>query len=189
MTRDFDPHRLDVTAFTEAQATLSGAWPLERLARLDGSGQPAAARSAAPVTWQVTGECRRVTAGPSERRLLIRADTTVWLTCQRCLEPMATPLQVDTRVRFVRGEDEAEKLDEQGEEDVMALPRQLDLAELIEDELILALPLVPMHAACSVPAGAGQPAGGEAGHDDPPPPEHPFAALAGWRKRPAGEQG
>ena len=37
------------------------------------------------------------------------------------------------------------------EEDVLALPRSLKVSELMEDELILALPLVPLHSVCPVP--------------------------------------
>ena len=51
----------------------------------------------------------------------------------------------DKRVRFVRGEAQAEALDNEIEDDVLALPRALDLRELVEDELLLALPIVPRH--------------------------------------------
>ena len=54
-------------------------------------------------------------------------------------------------IRFVHGADLAQQLDEESEEDVLALSAALDLRELIEDELILALPLVPRHDVCPQP--------------------------------------
>ena len=63
---------------------------------------------------------------------------------------------------------------------LLALPPTLDLIELLEDELLLALPLVPRHEACPepLPMSAGEVSEGEA--DDEP---HPFAALAALRGR------
>ena len=46
-------------------------------------------------------------------------------------------------VAFVRGEDAAAELDAESDFDVLTLTRSLDLRELVEDELLLALPLVP----------------------------------------------
>jgi len=43
------------------------------------------------------------------------------------------------------------QLDATSEDDVLALTRALNLRELIEDELLLALPLVPMHPVCPTP--------------------------------------
>jgi uncharacterized protein len=78
---------------------------------------------------------------------------------------------------FVHGENTAAELDNDSEDDVLALTRSLDLVELIEDELLLALPLVPRHETCPQPLLAGEP---EALADDEPP--HPFAALAALKR-------
>jgi uncharacterized protein len=61
---------------------------------------------------------------------------------------------------------------------VLALERALDLHELVEDELLLVLPMVPRHETCTPPAGAATP---PAPADDAQAAPHPFAALAGWR--------
>jgi uncharacterized protein len=94
---------------------------------------------------------------------------------------MAQPLQIDSIFRFVAGEEEAARLDDESEdEDVLPLPRALKLDDLIEDELILALPIIPRHDTCPHPLG---PVGAEA--DAVPAPgeaaPHPFAALAGLK--------
>ncbi len=59
---------------------------------------------------------------------------------------------------------------------MLALAHPLDLQALVEDELILALPLIPRHEACPRPLTPPP----SAGADDPPG-DNPFAALKGWR--------
>jgi uncharacterized protein len=41
--------------------------------------------------------------------------------------------------------------DELAEEDVLALSRSFDLVELVEDELLMEMPLAPMHDVCPAP--------------------------------------
>jgi len=62
---------------------------------------------------------------------------------------------------------------------VLALLPSLDLRALVEDELILALPLIPRHDTCPLPLpmSAGS---AELAADGPP--AHPFAALAALRR-------
>jgi uncharacterized protein len=176
-----DPRAVDLSALCRQGATLQGEWPQAGMPRLVAS-VAASGPDAAPVAWSAVGESRAVAGGEAETWLHLRAATTVTLQCQRCLQPMAEPLQVDRRLRFVRGEAEAARLDEASEDDVLELPPRLDLHELVEDELILALPLVPRHAACPAPL----PVPAEMPEDDAPAP-HPFAALAALRRRGPGD--
>lgn len=174
--RPFEPRRLDVRALAEAGATAAGELPASELSRLGASTQ--AADGAEPVTWSAAGEQRPVAGGPPEIWLHLRAGTRVMLQCQRCLQPLAEALAVDRRFRFVASEEEAERLDEELEDDVLVLSRAFDLVALLEDELILALPLVPRHDTCPEPLPL--PADDEAES----PAEHPFAALAALRRPP-----
>lgn len=57
-------------------------------------------------------------------------------------------MAVDHSIRFVKDEAAAAELDADSEDDVLALSRQFDLMGLIEDELIMALPIVPRHEHC-----------------------------------------
>lgn len=176
----YDPDRLDVAAFAAAGGRLSGSWPgagLARLAALQTLPQDALPD---PVTWQCSGE-RRVVAGEEpEVWLRLQVQAKLWLTCQRCLQPMREALAVDRRIRFVRGEAAAEALDAECEHDVLALTRTLDLRELVEDEMLLALPLVPRHATCPQPL-VWTPAPTEE-----PDTRSPFAGLDELRERRSG---
>lgn len=168
-----DPRALDLRGACAEGLEIEDRWPLAGFSRL------AESLSAVPVdetvAWQAGARLRPVTGGEPERWLHLQARTTVPLQCQRCLGPLAQPIEVDRRFLFVADEDEAERLDEESEDDVLVLQPRLNLAELLEDELILALPIVPRHEGdCPEPLRP-------AGADDAGLP-HPFAALAALRK-------
>lgn len=150
-SRSLDPLRLDVATFIAEGAALQGDWPAAELSRLMASQAPPQDIVPSAVTWRARGERRAVSSGEPELWLHLAAQAEVWLTCQRCLQPFQHAVTVDTRVRFVRDEAQAETLDAELEDDVLALPRWLDLRALIEDELLLALPLVPRHERCPQP--------------------------------------
>lgn len=180
-SRSQDPLRLDVAAFAAEGGELAGQWPGSSLERLAGSQTPQQDTPIADVEWRAAGERRPVTGGEPELWLQLSARTPVWLTCQRCLQPMQEPLAIDCRLRFVRGEAEAEALDAELEDDVLALPRWLDLRELVEDELLLALPLVPRHERCPTPLQFDEgPAGADEAEIEERP--NPFAALEVLKK-------
>ena len=62
---------------------------------------------------------------------------------------------------------------------VLALSRSFDAIELIEDELLLSLPLVPRHEVCPVPLPRPVDDLSHAEGDERP---NPFAALAALKK-------
>jgi uncharacterized protein len=172
-----DAHALEVMAFCRQGGSLAGRWALAAMTRLGSSllGAP----GDAAVDWQLTGSLLPVTGGEAEVWLHLQANATVSLQCQRCLQAMDDEIAVDRRFRFVRTEAEALKLDEESEDDVLVLEPRLDVATLLEDELILGLPIVPMHSVCPEPL---QPLHDDKALDDAAP--HPFAALAALRGRP-----
>lgn len=183
--RVFDPRRLDVADLAQHGQSVGGQWAMAELPRLQQSQQPPQDAMSAPVQWGVRGERRTVTGDEPQLWLHLQASTSVWLSCQRCLHPMRVELSVERPIRFVRGEDRAEALDAECDDDVLALSASLDLLALVEDELILALPIVPRHELCPsavatiVPAAAAEANG--------VPLEKPFAALEALkRRRPGG---
>jgi uncharacterized protein len=179
-SKTLDPHKLDVLVFAKDGARLEGRHGLHAMPRLAGL---LASADGPPARWHLSGALHRVAGAEPEARLHMQASANLRLTCQRCLEPFDAPLAVDRRFRFVRNETEAEALDEQSDdEDVLALPPRLDVLQLLEDELILALPIVPMHETC--PVGAVAPAASTPAEEGGGRP-NPFAALAVLKKPPA----
>jgi uncharacterized protein len=155
--------------------------------RLQQDAMPLASDSPAQtVAWSAVGERRVVAGGEPEVRLRLHASSALRVTCQRCLQPMVVTLDVRPILRFVHGEDQAQRLDEESDEDVLALTATLDVRELTEDELILALPLVPRHDTCPRPLPMGSAAPDADRSPDAGTAPHPFAALASLRRGNAG---
>ena len=171
-----DSRIVEMLGFARAAGERAGQLPLTELPRLADSLLKAG--PGAQVDWSAAGRQVPVTGGAPEVWLHLQARAAVELQCQRCLQSMDQDLQVDRQFRFVRTEAEAVKLDEDSEDDVLVLAPRLDLGELIEDELILALPIVPMHAVCPEPLQP--PSVAEPMIEDRP---NPFAALAALRKK------
>jgi uncharacterized protein len=82
-----------------------------------------------------------------------------WLVCQRCLNPFEWHLESAFKVAFVGSEEEAAQVPVEYDA-VLAPHGRASLRELVEDELLLALPLVPMHERieeCRAPPGPSSP--------------------------------
>ncbi|MEY4267297.1 MAG: hypothetical protein RIS90_1832 [Pseudomonadota bacterium] len=177
MTLDCTPPPLDVQAFAEAATLRSGCDTLSNYERLMQETQGLGGDR--PLDWAAQGELRTDAVGASQAWLHLTVAAKLPLTCQRCLGPADIAVSVDRWFRFVATEAVAEALDDDAEEDLLVTSRQFNLAELIEDELLLGLPLVPRHDQC--PAGLTMSVadpGFEAELSDKP---HPFAALARLR--------
>lgn len=176
-----DPARLDVAAFAKARASLEGNTPLASLTRLAAATWVPSDGVGGEARWRVTGSWGETAGVSPEVRLHLVVRAMVWMTCQRCLQPAALPLDIDRTFRFVPNEDDAARLDEESEEDVLALPRSLVLNDLIEDELILALPIVPRHDVCPQPLVFDGGVDTDLLASDAQP--NPFAALAALKPK------
>ena len=73
-----------------------------------------------------------------------KIDTDTKLICQRCMGEMDLPIKIDFQVAFVRSEDEMERLPE-GYEATLVDNTTMMLSDIIEDEILLALPSIPKH--------------------------------------------
>lgn len=124
--------------------------------------------SAQMVEYSVTGHVR-----DGKCFLDIAATGVLFLQCQRCLGEVGSEVDAQSRLMLVpQGQD----LPDDGleDDDFDPIHAGVDFAVLaaIEEELLLALPLAPTHASCSVPAVK------ENGDD-----RSPFAALKGLKTR------
>jgi uncharacterized protein len=144
MKHEFNPSHLDISAFSKANGSLSGELSLMKLPRL----AQEALGDANPVKWHAHGAVVSKAESADEFWLTLEAQGEVLLRCQRCMQPFSASLLVDRSYRFVRDEETAWQEDEDSQEDLLVLSRDFDLHELIEDELIMDLPLVPMHDQC-----------------------------------------
>jgi uncharacterized protein len=96
------------------------------------------------------------------------------LECQRCLQPM--PLHAMTRVALAESEEQVAQVPEDLEP-VLALGGRISIGQLVTEELLLSLPIVPLHEGegdCAAAPGAVTSAGET---------HRPFAQLADLLKR------
>lgn len=177
MTSAYDPTSLRVKAFAQSEALLEGAAPMQQFERL---AADAVGEAAAPVRWSARGFTEKVTGGAAEVWLSLHADAQIPLTCQRCLKPVLVDLQVDRDFRFVPDEATALAEDDASEEDLLVLSTEFDLLALVEDELLMDLPLVPMHEACE---SEHVPTSGETEEVALAQKPNPFAVLAALKTK------
>jgi uncharacterized protein len=101
------------------------------------------------------------------------------LECQRCMRPMELPLDTVTRVALVASEAEAGRV-ASDLEPVLAAGGRISIGELVTEELLLTLPIVPLHAHDTVCAG---PSAAPAPPQDAGETHKPFARLGELLKR------
>ena len=66
--------------------------------------------------------------------------------CQRCLDPLPVPIAIDAELQLSESLREISEADD--EIDRVLASRHMDVGQLVEDEVILALPMAPRHETC-----------------------------------------
>jgi uncharacterized protein len=193
-----NPRDLDIFEFARSAREAAGAVRLSQLPRMLNEVPADAPDRDSVFTWQAAGftESELQDDGTEGSRPYLRAAIhgSAWLTCQRCLAPYEQAFDADPIFRIVQTEDEADEFPlDDDEVEVIVGSRHFDLVDLIEEELLLALPLVPKHEVCpaiheSLASGADG-ADGVDSVDEVPEQEieseervNPFAALESLKK-------
>jgi uncharacterized protein len=125
----------DLDAFAERGTVLEGALELSRLRRLRDLLSSDIGRVRARLRFQ------RHRAG--EVSFELSCEANLELVCQRCLEPMRHAVAIQAQMSVVEAETEPSM---QEYEPVFLEGDRFNPAELVEDELIVSLPLAPRHA-------------------------------------------
>jgi uncharacterized protein len=177
MDKKFDPQHLDLLSFARDAARLDGEVGLADTPRL-ADEQFGDSLTSGPVMWHLQGRTVAQSGAADQVWLDLSAELNLPMQCQRCLTPVLQTLQAERSFRFVVDEATAAALDDESEDDVLVLSRDFDALALVEDELILSLPLVPLHDECpeAVPMSAADPEF-EAAAERP----NPFGVLAGLK--------
>jgi uncharacterized protein len=142
------PHQpvIDGFEFASAGATQQGSMPISGFSRL----RDLLASDAGEVAYKVQG-LRDERGRPSLR---VGVQGTLQLRCQRCLEAM--PYEVNEEDLLVlaatQAEIDADPVDAQAPDRILA-GKQMAVRDLVEDELILALPYAARHEGCKAVAG------------------------------------
>ncbi|PSB91652.1 hypothetical protein BZL35_00869 [Candidatus Pandoraea novymonadis] len=106
--------------------------------------------------WRIEGFenlVPRVNSMPqSELFLKLALNGPMWLECQRCLMPYQEFLTSETTFKIVTHEVKADDISLVGQDkfEVLVGSKQFDMKILIEEELLLSMPIVPKHSVCPV---------------------------------------
>ena len=128
---------IDGLEFARAGEQLSGEVPISELARL------------ADSLFDTQGELKFELTGGSDSkqrlRLLLAVAGRINLKCQRCLGSLAFPLSVQAKLLLLTGDASGETA-EIDDLDGVPADAHTDVWSLVEDEILLAIPLAPRHA-------------------------------------------
>jgi len=158
------PATIDPAQLADQGAELSGELPVTSMPRL--------AESCLDKQGSVGVDLKFGREGVERLRFMrgiVRA--RVRLTCQRCLEPMTLTIETMSDMIVLRP---GERPELEGQDDTLVVARAMPLSEFVEDELLLALPMIPKHAPDQCPARDHV---GAAPKASSAPRAHPFAGL------------
>ena len=130
------PEHIDPWRIAEGEENIAGVLGVAQMVRL--------AEGVLGADDEVSIEIRGLAAGG---RAIIegRATLVVSMTCQRCLEPVGIPIEAEFRLGLVEEEHGMAGLPADLDPMILRRSDTCSLPQLVEDELILALPIVPRH--------------------------------------------
>lgn len=133
---------IDGLEFARTGSKLQGAWPVADFPRL----KDALRACSGSVRYELEG----LPQAQGRPALRLRLEGTLQLTCQRCLGALELPLGIEVVLQLAasQAEIDAEPLEAEGPERIVA-GREMAVHDLIEDELLLALPIAPRHEHCA----------------------------------------
>src|SRR5262252_1927116 len=129
---------IDGLQFARAAREIGGVMGMERLPRL-----AQLQCSTEGLEYHLRGG--RAGNGKPCLRLSVRGSVT--LPCQRCLDPVQFPIAIDAELQLAESAREISEADD--EIDRVLASRSMDVAWLVEDEVILELPMAARHEQCA----------------------------------------
>jgi uncharacterized protein len=129
------PEIVDAWRMVQARRRFDGKMPLSALRRL--------AADLSDPTGDVAFALEFDTDAIGVPFLHVRADAALPLVCQRTLDRFELPVHVDTRLGLIAREEDEAGLPA-GYEPLLTTDGGLSLADVVEDELILAVPDIPV---------------------------------------------
>lgn len=166
------PHLIDAQKWADREGEIEQVFPLTAFPRLR--------EGAVSDEGEVKVHCKVSRNAQGLMKLDADLGTTLQLPCQRCLEPVTATVQSDVSFFLVRSESDADELSDEADFLVLDEEGRLALADALEDELIVSLPLVPVHDNCE----ALQVDATEEDVEEAPVRENPFQVLASLKSRP-----
>jgi uncharacterized protein len=134
---------IDAFSFCQQQERREGNILIADLHRLSNE----CANTAGSLAWSLEGGTNRL----GYAKLVLTVSGKVQLMCQRCLTIFAFEIDSEQELILAKNEenaDEIEALIEDDEIDVVVGSKSFNIMDLIEDDVLLAIPQSPKHAVC-----------------------------------------
>jgi len=132
---------IDAFEFAESASRLSGDWPIADFPRL----HEVVHSGAGTLPYSLEG----VPQEQGRPALRLHVGGTVQLTCQRCLGPLEHPLNADAVLLLYASESEMAAVPVEAEgPDCIVAGKEMAVRDLIEEEVLLAIPHAPHHEGC-----------------------------------------
>jgi uncharacterized protein len=133
---------IDGLEFARTGSRLHGAWPVAGFSRL----RDVLRSDEGTLQYELLG----VAQARGYPALRFRVGGALQLVCQRCLGALEFPLHIDVSLGLAatQAEIDAEPLEAEGPERIVA-SREMPVHDLVEDEVLLAIPLAPRHERCA----------------------------------------
>lgn len=138
MSNESLPQKIDPFRFADNATRLKGFFSIEKMSRLSESLEKNQSKVEVTILCDVDGQGNRFLKG----HLYAQLD----LKCQRCMQPFDYEIITDFLWGIVQTEEEADTLPKDYDP-IVVKGAELFIQDLIEDELIISLPIVPMHSA------------------------------------------
>lgn len=137
---------IDGMEFARSGARLSGEWPVADFPRLQG-----VVRAGTTLHYELQG----IPEGLGRPALRLHVTGALHLTCQRCLDAFEHLLEVEALLLLFGSESDlaAVPVDPEGPDCIVAT-KEMAVRDLIEEEVLLAIPYAPRHERCRAGAGA-----------------------------------
>jgi uncharacterized protein len=157
------PDLFDPFEFAEKKRRIKGSVPLARMDRVRDCLQAEDGDANIDLEFRREGRVATLTG---------RVEADLVLQCQCCMEALSWPVRSAVRLGLAGSLEEADRLPE-GFEPLLVEPgAAVALVDLVQDELLLAIPSIPQHPECGPPKPQNASAAVE----------HPFAVLAQLKK-------
>ena len=134
-------HSINNLEFALSGQMLSGKAEPEQMPRLsDMLTTQTSSAQAVEIQYTLIGSAKKYSL-PS---LHLNVDATLPVTCQRCLNAMSVHLELE--FDYLIAPTEPAEFDENDELDWLEISQNMSILDLIEDELLIAMPIAPTHS-------------------------------------------
>lgn len=140
------PKKVDPRKLSEHDAEISGVADVHAMPRFSSYLCEDAGEVNVDLKFSLDEQRLRIVSG--------QASGTVKMVCQRCLEPVEVDVEARVNLAVTLNEEQAKNLPRYYDP-LIVESEDVELLSLVEDELILSLPLVAYHDDCSVQTSFG----------------------------------